>query len=310
VGGSVGLLLLALVVAVAWRLGDVKRFSELVERARPAWLLVAAALQAATYVCAGAIWWLVLRKERAPQPLGRLVLLSIAKLFTDQAVPSGGVTGTLVLVRAVVRRGTPAGVAAAALVVNLLGFYAAFVVAAIASLVLVWLHREVNAVFVTMTALLFVLALAVPSSLLLFLRGNRSRIVRWLGRFAPLKALLDAFAQAPQQRIRDPVSLAASFGLQLGTIVLDAATLCATLAAVGEPVQAGPAFASFVFAMIAEVVGMAPGGLGTFEATCVALLHVSGVPIEPALAATLLLRGLTFWLPMLPGMWLVQRELV
>jgi uncharacterized protein (TIRG00374 family) len=195
-------------------------------------------------------------------------------------------------------------------VINLLGFYSAFVVAAIVSLLLVWVHREANVVFVTMTALLFVLALGVPSSLLLFLRGNRSRVVRWLGRFAPLKALLDAFAQAPQQRIRDPVCLGASFGLQLGTIVLDAATLCATLAAVGEPVRAGPAFASFVFAMIAEVIGMAPGGLGTFEATCVALLHVSGVAIEPALAATLLLRGLTFWLPMLPGMWLVERELV
>jgi hypothetical protein len=31
--------------------------------------------------------------------------------------------------------------------------------------------------------------------------------------------------------------------------------------------------------------------------------------VEPALAATLLLRGFTFWLPMLPGLWLARREL-
>jgi uncharacterized membrane protein YbhN (UPF0104 family) len=42
----------------------------------------------------------------------------------------------------------------------------------------------------------------------------------------------------------------------------------------------------------------------------VAVLHLTGVSVEAALAATLLLRGFTFWLPMLPGMWLVRRELV
>ena len=33
------------------------------------------------------------------------------------------------------------------------------------------------------------------------------------------------------------------------------------------------------------------------------------VPLEAALTATLLLRGLTFWLPMVPGLWLTRREL-
>jgi uncharacterized membrane protein YbhN (UPF0104 family) len=51
-----------------------------------------------------------------------------------------------------------------------------------------------------------------------------------------------------------------------------------------------------------------PGGLGTFEGTCVALLHLHGVALESALAATLLLRGATFWLPMIPGFALARRE--
>ena len=111
--------------------------------------------------------------------------------------------------------------------------------------------------------------------------SNHVELVRWLARIRPMRALLGAFAQAPHDRIRDPVSLAGAFGLQLATITLDAATLYATLAAVGEPVNLGSAFASVVVAMIAEVVGIAPGGLGTFEGTCVALLHVTGVPLEP-----------------------------
>ena len=39
------------------------------------------------------------------------------------------------------------------------------------------------------------------------------------------------------------------------------------------------------------------------------MLSLLGVTIETALAATLLLRGLTFWLPMVPGLWLAEREI-
>ena len=34
-----------------------------------------------------------------------------------------------------------------------------------------------------------------------------------------------------------------------------------------------------------------------------------GIPVEAALTSTLLLRGFTLWLPMLPGLWLAKREL-
>jgi magnesium-transporting ATPase (P-type) len=50
-------------------------------------------------------------------------------------------------------------------------------------------------------------------------------------------------------------------------------------------------------------------GLGTFEAACVAMLRTLGVPLEAALTATLLLRGFTLWLPVLPGLLLARREL-
>lgn len=51
-----------------------------------------------------------------------------------------------------------------------------------------------------------------------------------------------------------------------------------------------------------------PGGLGTYEAACLAMLTLFHVPVEAALGATLLQRGFTYWLPMLPGLWLSRRE--
>ena len=52
-----------------------------------------------------------------------------------------------------------------------------------------------------------------------------------------------------------------------------------------------------------------PLGLGSFEVTCVALLSMLGVTLEAAFTATLLLRGFTLWLPMIPGLWLTKSEM-
>lgn len=306
---AVGLAVLAVVVVVAARHGEGRRFGELLKAARPAWLLLGAALQTATYACAGGVWWIALRRSRSPQPLGRLVLLSVAKLFADEALPAGGVTGTLVFVRAIVRRGTPPATAAAAFIVNLLGFYGSFVLAAASALAAVWVRHGVNPVFVAMAAALLVLAVSVPSLLFVLRRHGRSSALRRVARFRVAQGVLEAFASAPRERIRDRAALGGSLALQLTTVLLDSATLAVMLAAIGHPARVDVVFASFVFAMIAENVGLVPGGLGTFEGTCVWLLHASGVAIEPALAATLLLRGFTFWLPLLPGAILIHREL-
>jgi len=40
------------------------------------------------------------------------------------------------------------------------------------------------------------------------------------------------------------------------------------------------------------------------------MLHVHGIALEPAMAATLLLRGFSFWLPMAPGLWIARREML
>lgn len=304
-----GVVFLAAVVAVVSHLGEARRFAEMVRRAQPAWLLLAAALQAATYVCAGGIWWIVLRRTSSPQPLGTLVLLSLGKLFTDQALPSAGVTGNALMVRGVVRRGTPVPAANAALIIALLGFYAAMIAATVASLLVLWTRHGASAVLIALTAALLVAAASVSAALIVMVRGNGSAVRRWLARIPLVRTFLDSFAQVPRTAIRDPVSLSGSFALQIANIALDAATLHAMLASVGEHVAPSSVFASFVFASVAEMTGAVPGGLGTFESTCVALLHLSGVDLEPALAGTLLLRGFTFWLPMVPGMSIVHREL-
>jgi Mg2+-importing ATPase len=56
-----------------------------------------------------------------------------------------------------------------------------------------------------------------------------------------------------------------------------------------------------------RTLGVLPGGLGTFEASSVVTLGLVGISLPIALSAPLLFRGLSVWLPMIPGMWLSQR---
>ena len=131
---------------------------------------------------------------------------------------------------------------------------------------------------------------------------------RWLERWPGARDVSAALRDAPAGSLFAPRLLLETTLLQLAIFVLDALTLDAALRAVASPVAFSVVFASFVVASVVSSLAWVPGGLGTFEGTCVALLHLHGVSIESALAATLLLRGLTFWLPMLPGFALARRE--
>jgi hypothetical protein len=92
-------------------------------------------------------------------------------------------------------------------------------------------------------------------------------------------------------------------------IMLAAATLWAMLFALGEPAGFAVPFAAFVVATIVATLSLIPLGLGSFELTCAGLLVSLGARLETALTATLLLRGFTVWLPMIPGLLLTRREL-
>jgi uncharacterized membrane protein YbhN (UPF0104 family) len=68
---------------------------------------------------------------------------------------------------------------------------------------------------------------------------------------------------------------------------------------------AGPAFTSvalvyLVGAMVSSVAPT-PGGIGAVEATLIAGLTSAGMASTPAVAAVILFRLATFWLPLLPG---------
>jgi len=138
--------------------------------------------------------------------------------------------------------------------------------------------------------------------------GNRLP-ARWVRRLPGAALLLKAIAEAPTGLLHDPNLLAEIVTLEFVVFALDALTLWLASRGLGDSPALWIAFVSFIMASMAATLGPIPLGLGTFEAACVGMLSLPGVAIETALAATLMLRGFTFWLPILPGLWLARRAI-
>jgi len=301
-----GLALLAAGALFVAHRGEERTLMRLVTHARPAWLLLGLVLQTGTYLLSAWIWQRIVARAGISRPLWSYLGLGLAKLFMDQVVPSGGMSGTLLVVRALDRRGIPRGTSMAAVVVDLVSYYGAYVAALAVALAVVWIHGRLTLFIILPAAVFAPVAAGIPCALVLVSRGRK--LPRGIQRLPIVGSGLRALAEATPGIAHDASLIARCMGLQVAIFLLDAGTLWFMLRAVGVSVHPALVFASFMLSTLARTLGFVPGGLGIFEAASVATLKLAGVPIAAGLAATLLFRGLSYWLPMVPGVLLARRE--
>jgi uncharacterized protein (TIRG00374 family) len=305
-----GLLAFAAVLGIVFRLSEIENILRLLRGMRPVWFVVALVLQGATYLCAAAVWQVALARAGHRTSTLSLVPVSLAMLFTNQTVPSGGLSGSALVLRALGVRGVHETAAMAALLVGLVTTYAAYLIAITASVLVLAVVHQLTGVLLVVFTLFGLACTAIPLAILWYSRSAASSRLR--DRLAGVPVFgpaLTALASAPTAVLRDPRVLRRTIALQFLELVLDAATLFVCLVALGVLASPLAVFASFVMAYAAAHVAPTPLGLGTFEGASIAMLHLVGVQIEAALAATLLFRGFTLWLPMLPGFWCARRVL-
>lgn len=291
------------------RLGELERFVLLLVHLEPAWIAASLLLQAATYFSLAMVWRSALVAGGSSSPLGPLLPIAVGKLFADQALPTGGISGIAFFISALKNRGVEARLCMGAMIVTILSYYGAYAAAAALSIVELALRQEIQRWIMVASAMFLVIAAAIPIAVLRLQQVGVERLPSWLRRRPVVAGFLDLYRDAPSGMVRNPALLMQATIWQFTIFVLDGATLWALLKALGHEVSPMAAFACFVVASMAAVVTLLPMGLGSFEAASTALLLLNAVPLETALAATLLLRGFTLWLPLLPGLWLVKREL-
>jgi uncharacterized protein (TIRG00374 family) len=304
-----GFVLIAALVGAVAHWGEVKDFAQLLRRARPAWLALAIACQLSTYVSVAMGWALVLTRAGTPRGLAPLIRIAVTKLFADQALPSAGMGGNVLLVDQLRRIGVPRGTAIAALLISMIGFYAAYALLAIVMLMMLWLHHQATPLMAGLVTLLLCVALAIPSLALWLRRRGSKPLPDRLERIAFVRSLLGTVAQAPSELLADRrllLRVAACSGV---VFLADAGTLFACLRALGTEPSIATSFIALVMASIVVTLGPIPLGLGSFEAASTATLHLLGIPFEAAFAGTMLLRLFTLWLPLLPGMALMRKAI-
>ena len=138
--------------------------------------------------------------------------------------------------------------------------------------------------------------------------GGRG-LPRFIMRLRPVAAASRAVRGISHDGIFSVHLLRTATGFSCGVFLLDAVTLWAVMHLTGCPVDFGAAFVALVVASIAGTISFLPGGIGGFEAGCVFTLHLLGAPVEAALTGTLLLRGLSLWIPLLPGLYMVRHDI-
>ena len=303
-----GVLILAGLIAFIMHFGAIKVFVTAIQRANPIWLAAAVMCQIATYACAAMIWSRVLKRAGSVAPFASLLRLALLELFANQAVPTGGLSGSLMVMHGLTRRGVDPATAITALLIAALSFYVAYFLAGLFAFVALWHSGDLDTAWRSLLVVAVVVAAALATGVLILSRSTGMRVPAAILRLRLFARLSSMLAEVRNDVLCDPVLVGETVLLQLSLFALDATTLWCASRSVGLHVDIVWIFMSFVLASIVATLSPLPLGLGSFEGSCVGLLHLMGGELEASLAATLILRGLTLWAPMLPGMWVIRRE--
>lgn len=299
---------LALVVGVVTHLAEGREFVQMLERAHPAWLLASLLLQLSTYVCQAVTWRIVLVSSGESLSLSRLTRLSLAQLFVDQAIPSATVSGSVFIAKAFSNHRLRHTTISAAIIVGMLTDYVAYIIALLLALVVFGHSGHLNGSIAKIAIMFLIIGSGFCATLIVLAKRGLPRKLPFFERFKSVRTLVEILAGAKVPQASNLRLLAIGTATQLAIFVLDSASLWTLLASVGVQLPASFVFAAFMLASLARTLGFLPGGLGTFEAVSIGSLTIFGAPLASALAATLLFRGVSFWLPMVPGMIFARQE--
>jgi len=270
-----------------------------IRNAQPWW--VAAAVLASVLTYLGATLTLV-GSVPDPVPFGSAFGTSVATSFTNAVAPAG-VGGMALGVRYLQRLGVPTPVALTGVgVKTVLGLFVHITL--MAATVLALGRSEVLSGVSVPWGLLGWIGLGVVIAVLLLITLPVTR--RWAGvRLVPRAR--EAFSGMGEV-MRSPRRLVALVGGATMITVSYALCLVFSAQAVGVSAPISEIVIVSLTASIVASVAPTPGGLGAAEAAYAAGLAAIGLSASSSLAVVLIFRGVTFWLPILPG-YLAMRAL-
>lgn len=319
------LLVIAFVAVVVARLTEIEHLVATLRQGLWPWVLAAALLQGMYYAAYAALFQAAFTVVGVDGRGRDLLPVLLASLLINTLAPSGGTAGSALFVDDAARRGqSPARALAGTLLVRVADA-CAFAAVLIVGLVHLFLRHHLHPYEITGAVLLLLGTAGLAGVLLLgfwrpaqlrrglgWIERAGIRLAGWLRRPVPLRPgwaerNADEFAQAGAAIGARPRRLGRPLGIALAAHLVNLASLYALFLAFRQPIAPGMLVAGYAMGILFWKMSPIPEGVGVVEGVMILVFVSLGVPAPQATIVALAFRGLTFWLPMVFGFFMVRR---
>lgn len=304
-----------LVAGIALKAADLREIGGALVGARPGWLAIAVVLGGLFTLNQGALYRAIFRLFDVKISLRESVRLALVMAFGSLA-PAGTVAGMAYFVAAAREHGIPGPRAILTSLAFYLFDYGALLPFVAVGVIVLFTHHGAETPLVIAGGAVLLLTAAAAGALLWGLADGRA-----LGTASRLASAINTFVARLRRRRVDPRRAAAWVGdlrqiavllrrsrrrlpalflYGLAAQILSLGILAAVLRAVGAPLSMAIVVAGYAVGAIFAVVAIAPS-LGIVETAMTLALVSLALPVNEAVAAAVLFRLYTLWLPMLAG---------
>lgn len=318
-----------LVIALIWFIdknsAQIKELGQTLLQGKWQWLILAAIIQGIYYIFYTWLFQAAFYTVEVESRVFHLIPVVLSALFLNVITPSGGASGAALFVDDAAQRGQSAARTAAGTVLALIADYFTFTLVLLAGLIFLFINHDLQTyevvgsiillfIFLGLVTILF-LGLWNPNllqSLLKFIQTWVSRLFGLFKRQSPLDddwyiTTTEEFAAAGTAIRSHPSRLGRTLLIAMAAQFIDITSLYFIFRAFDGNIGFGVLVAGFAVGILFWIVSITPQGIGVVEGV-MALTYTSlGVPSAIATAVTLSFRGLTFWIPVLVGFFMLRR---
>jgi glycosyltransferase 2 family protein len=318
------------VVFIITKLAEVQAIADTLRKGDWRFILMSLGVQAAWLVNVAAMWRAIYRELGMEEKIGQMVVLTAAANFLNVVAPSAGMGGIVVFISDARRRGFSPGKVTVSGVLFVLFDYAAFSVVLALGLFVLFRRNNLTAAELGASGILVLIAAGLATLIVLGMRSADSlgRVLRGLARMVnrllrPIikrdylsehRAQFFAIeaAEGLHELRKKPENLLTPLALALSSKALLISVLFLMFLSFQVPFTVGTLIAGWAIGYLFLIVSPTPAGLGFVEGALALALTSLRVPLGAAAVLTLAYRGITFWIPLLFGMfafrWLSRKE--
>jgi len=288
------------------------------------WVLAAAIIQAVYYVTYAMVYKSAFYTVEVESRLRHLIAVSLAAVFVNTVTPGVGSAGIALFVSDASRRGQSAARATAGTLLVSVADFCAFVLVLAAGLIYLFIRHNLKFYEITAAIILLLLTGSQASALILglwqpkllqiiltLLRRIINQPAIWLKRRVPLA---DDWAKRNTADFRSAaISIKTRSGKLFHTLIMALSMhltgltiLCALFLAFRQTPRFGIIVAGYAMGVLLSSVSIIPQGIGVVEGTMTLVFTSLGIASGAAIVITLAFRGLSLWLPLVPGFLLLR----